>query len=133
MSLSKGTSQLLLHDVCLKHSYYTCVGLSFSRLFYSNFIVFCGQAPDLVFCLDTGTFEQKEQLLEAFFWSNGDQGKKVAVTSRRSNVPTSQRHDVESPMQKSTSRNVVTSKSRDISTSRRYNVATSARDLHLII
>ena len=27
-------------DECLKHSYYTCVGFSFSRLFYSNFIVF---------------------------------------------------------------------------------------------
>ena len=53
-------------DECLKHSYYTRVGLSFSRLFYSNFIVFCGQTPDLVFCLDTGIFEQKEQLLEEF-------------------------------------------------------------------
>ena len=27
-------------DECLKHSYYTRVGFSFSRLFYSNFIVF---------------------------------------------------------------------------------------------
>ena len=61
------------------------------------------------------------------FWSNGDQGKKVAVTSRRSNVATSQRHDVESTMQKSTSRNVVTSQRRDVSTSRRPNVATSQR------
>ena len=28
------------NDECLKHSYYTRVGFSFSRLFYSNFIVF---------------------------------------------------------------------------------------------
>ena len=27
-------------DECLKHSYYTRVGFSFSCLFYSNFIVF---------------------------------------------------------------------------------------------
>ena len=27
-------------DECLKHSYYTRVGFSFSRLFYINFIVF---------------------------------------------------------------------------------------------
>ena len=107
-------------DVCLKHSYYTHVGLSFSRLFYSNFIVFCGQAPDLVFCLDTGTFEQKEQLLKAVLEQWGPrQGSGC-------HVATSQRHDVESTMQKSTSRNVVTSQHRDVSTSRRYNVATSA-------
>ena len=31
---------LSLGDECLKHSYYTRVGFSFSRLFYSNFIVF---------------------------------------------------------------------------------------------
>ena len=29
-------------DECLKHSSYTRVGSSFSHLFYSNFIVFCG-------------------------------------------------------------------------------------------
>ena len=109
-------------DKCLKHSYYTRVGLSFSRLFYSNFIIFCGQAPDLVFCLDTGTFEQKEQLLEAFFGAMGAKARRWlsrrdVPTSRRPHVATSQRHDVESTMQKSTSK----------------NVATSARDLHLII
>ena len=94
-------------DECLKHSYYTRVGLSFSRLFYSNFIVNCGQAPDLVFCLDTGTFEQKEQLLEAFLEQWG-------------------------PRQESGC-HVTTSPRRDVPTSRRLNVATSARDLHLII
>ena len=55
------------NDECLKHSYYTRVGFSFSRLFYSNFIVFCGQTPNLVFGLDAGALEQKGQLLEAFF------------------------------------------------------------------
>ena len=30
----------LVCDECLKHSYYTHVGFSFSRLFYSDFIVF---------------------------------------------------------------------------------------------
>ena len=107
-------------DECLKHSYYTRVGLSFSRLFYSNFIVFCGQTPDLVFCLDTGTFEQKEQLLEAFFGAMGTKERKWlsrrdVLTSRHPHVATSQRHDVESTMQKSTSRNVVTSQRRDVS------------------
>ena len=36
-------------DECLKHSYYTCVGLSFLRLFDSNFIVFV--ARPLIWCL----------------------------------------------------------------------------------
>ena len=52
------------------------------------------------------------------FWSNGDQSKKVTVTSRRLHVATSQHHDAESTMQKSTSRNVVTPQRRDVSTSR---------------
>ena len=36
-------------DECLKLSYYTRVGLSFSRLFYSNFIVFVARL--LIWCL----------------------------------------------------------------------------------
>ena len=36
-------------DECLKHSYYTRVGFSFSRLFYSNFIVFVARL--LIWCL----------------------------------------------------------------------------------
>ena len=34
-----GGGDPMVADECLKHSYYTRVGLSFSRLFYSNFIV----------------------------------------------------------------------------------------------
>ena len=85
-----------------------------------------------MFCWDTGTFEQKEQLLEAVLEQWGPrQGSSCHVaTSQRRDVPhvaTSQRHDIESTMQKSTNRNVVTSQRRDVSTSRRLNVATSQR------
>ena len=109
-------------DECLKHSYYTRVGLSFSHLFYSNFIVFCGQAPDLVFCLDTGTFEQKEQLLEAFF---GAMGTKARRWLSRRDVPTSRRPSVTTLSQQC--------RSQQVKTPRRLNVTTSTRDLHLII
>ena len=74
-----------------------------------------------MFCLDTGTFEQKEQLLEAVLEQWGPrQGSGC-------HVATSQRHDVESTLQKSTSGNVVTSQRCDVSTLRRLNVATSQR------
>ena len=36
-------------DECLKHSYYTRVGLSFSRLFYINYVVFVVRS--LIWCL----------------------------------------------------------------------------------
>ena len=36
-------------DECLKHSYYTRVGLLFSRLFYNNYIVFVVRS--LIWCL----------------------------------------------------------------------------------
>ena len=81
-----------------------------------------------MFCLDTGTFEQKEKLLEAVLEQWGPRqgsGYHVATsqrrdvsTSRRPHVATSQRHDVESTLQKSTSGIVVTSQSRDVATSR---------------
>ena len=38
---------LLLDDECLKHSYCTRVGFSFSCLFYSNFIVFVARLLNL--------------------------------------------------------------------------------------
>ena len=67
-----------------------------------------------MFCLDTGTFEQKEQLLEAVLEQWGPRqgsGCHVATSQRRDvpHVTTSQRHDVESTLQKSTSGNVATS------------------------
>ena len=63
-----------------------------------------------MFCLDTGTFKQKEQLLEAVLEQWGPrQGSDC-------HVATSQRHDVESTLKKSTSGNVVTSQRRDVST-----------------
>ena len=73
-----------------------------------------------MFCLDAGTFEQKEQLLEAFFGAMGTKARRWlssrdVPTSRRPHVATSQRHDVESTMQKSTSKNVATSQRRDVS------------------
>ena len=88
-----------------------------------------------MFGLDTGTLEQKGQLLEAFLeqWGAKQEGGCHVVTLQRPHVATSQRHDVGSTMQKSTIRNVVTFQHRDGSTSRRCNVATSARDLHFII
>ena len=77
------------------------------------------------------------------FWSNGEQTKKVAITSRRPHVATSPRRDVptsrrphvatsprrdvRSTMQKSTIRNVVTFERRDVSTSQRRDISTSQR------
>ena len=53
-------------DECLKHSSYTRVCSSFSRLFYRNFIVFF-LVRSLIFVsgVVTGSLERKEQLLEA--------------------------------------------------------------------
>ena len=66
-----------------------------------------------------------------YFWSNGEQSKKVAVTSRRPHVAMSQRHDVRSTMHKSTIRNVVTFQRRDVPTSRRRDVSTGSALHHL--
>ena len=100
----------------LKHSYYTHVGLSFFRLFDSNFIFFV--ARPLIWCLVwMQVHGAKRAAVGSNFWSNGDQSKEATVTSRRPNVATSRRHDVGLTMQNSTS----------------GNVATSARDLHPII
>ena len=77
-----------------------------------------------MFCWDIGTFEQKEQLLEAVLEQWGlrqGSGCHVATSQRRDvpHVATSQRHNVESTMRKSTSGNVATSQCRDVATSRR--------------
>ena len=114
-------------DECLKHSYYTRVGLSFSRLFYSNFIVFVARL--LIWCLVWMQVHWSEksncwkQFLEQWGAKLGSDCH--VTTSQRRDVPTS-RHP-----------NVMTSgqqcKSQQVETSRRCNVATSARDLHLII
>ena len=66
-------------------------------------------------------WSKKREAFGSIFGSNGEQSKKVAVTSRRSNVTTSpsrasQRHDVGS-----TIRNVVTLQRRDVSTSQRLH------------
>ena len=45
----KAQLEELLSDECLKHSYYTRVGLSFSHLFYINYIVF--MVRSLIWCL----------------------------------------------------------------------------------
>ena len=49
LSYGSYTCIIELIDECLKHSSYTRVGSSFSRLFYRNFIVFV--ARSLIFCL----------------------------------------------------------------------------------
>ena len=130
-------------DECLKHSYYTRVGLSFFRLFDSNFIVFV--ARPLIWCLVWMQVHWSEksscwkQFLEQ--WGS-EQGSDCHVaTSQRRDVPTSRRLNVTTSGQQcrsqqvETSRrlNVATSQRRDVPTSRRPNVATSARDLHPII
>ena len=86
-----------------------------------------------MFCLDTGTLEQKEQLLEAFFGAMGTKARKWlsrrdVPTSRRPHVATSQRHDVESTMQKSTSKNVVMSQ---LATPQRRDVSSRSAPHHL--
>ena len=53
------------------------------------------------------------------FWSNGDRGKKVAVTPRRSNVATSSRRDVPASRRWVNNAEVNKWKRRDVPTSRR--------------
>ena len=124
-------------DECLKHSYYTRVGLSFFRLFDSNFIVFV--ARPLTWCL---VWMQVHWSEKSSFWKQfleqwgSEQGSDCQVaTSPRRDVPTSRRPHVATSGQQcrsqqlETSRrlNVVTSQRRDVLTSRRLNVATSQR------
>ena len=45
---SQGFADRGVADECLKHSDYTRVGLTFSRLFYIYLRSFCGWIPDLV-------------------------------------------------------------------------------------
>ena len=61
------------------------------------------------------------------FWSNGDRGKKVAVTSRRSNVATSSRRDVPASRRWVNNAEVNKWKRRDVPTLRYLNVATLQR------
>ena len=108
-------------DECLKHSYYTRVGFSFSRLFYSNFIVFCGKTLELVFGVDAGTLEQKGSCWKQF-WSIWRLCMKRSGALRRSNVTTSPRRDVPTSrrwVNQYNSQQAVTSRRRDVSTSRR--------------
>ena len=53
-------------DECLKHSDYTHVGLTFSRLFYIYLRSFCGWIPDLVIGVYAGAISAKR----AAFGSN---------------------------------------------------------------
>ena len=80
-------------DECLKHSYYTRVGLSFSRLFYINYIVFVVRS--LIWCLVWMQVHWSEksscwkQVLEQ--WGS-EQGSDCHVaTSPRRDVATSRR------------------------------------------
>ena len=119
-------------DECLKHSYYTRVGFSVSRLFYSNFIVFVARL--LNWCL---VWMQVHWSKKGSCWKQiGAIGSNAGKWLQRRDVPTSrcphfvtfQRRDVGS-----TNTEVNNQKRRNVSTSRHLNVATSARDLHLII
>ena len=142
-------------DECLKHSYYTRVGLSFSRFFYINYIVFVTRL--LIWCLVWMQvhWSEKSSCWKKFLEQWGvKQGSDCHVaTSQRRDVPTSRRpHVATSPRRDvPTSRrphvatsprrdvptsgrpHVATSPRRDVPTSRRPHVATSARDLHPII
>ena len=61
------------------------------------------------------------------FWKQWEQSKKVAVTSRRSNVTTSPHRDVPMSRRWVNNAEVNNQKRRDVPTSRRLNVATSQR------
>ena len=109
-----------MDDECLKHSYYTRVGLSFLRLFDSNFIVFV--ARPLIWCLVwiQVHWSEKSSCWKQFLeqWGS-EQGSDCHVAmSQRRDIPTPQRHDVGLTMQKSTSGNVATSQRRNVPTSR---------------
>ena len=58
-------------DECIKHSSYTRVGFSFSRLFYSYFIVFV--ARSLIWCL---VWLQVHWSVKSSFWNNEEQARK---------------------------------------------------------
>ena len=80
-------------DECLRHSYYTRVGLSFSRLFYINYIVFVVRS--LIWCMVWMQVYWSEksscwkQVLEQ--WGS-EQGSDCHVaTSPRRDVATSRR------------------------------------------
>ena len=124
-------------DGCLKHSYYTRVGFSFSGLFYSNFIVFVARL--LIWCL---VWMQVHWSKKGSFWKHfwkqwgakQESGCHVA-TFQRHDVPTSRRwvNNAEVNNQKRrdapTSRrlNIVTLQRRDVSTSRRrHGICTSS-------
>ena len=96
----------MISDECLKHSYYSRVGLSFSRLFYINYIVFVFRS--LIWCLVWMQVYWSEksncwkQVLEQ--WGS-EQGSDCHVatsprhdvsTSRRLHVAMLQRRDVNS-------------------------------------
>ena len=120
-------STTLLADECLKHSYDTRVGFSFSGLFYSNFIVFVARL--LIWCLGWMQvhWSKKGSFWKHFWkqWGAKQESGCHVVTFQRRDVPTSrrfQRRDVGS-----TNAEVNNLKRRDASTSRRPNVATSQR------
>ena len=62
------------------------------------------------------------------FWNNGEQSKKVAVTSRRSNIATSQRTTLG---QQCRSQQSETSRRRNVATSKRCDVSTGSALHHL--
>ena len=105
-------------DKCLKHSYYTRVGCSFSGLFYSNFIVFVTRL--LIWCL---VWMQVHWSEKNKLWKQiGVMESNARKWLPRRDVSTSrrfQRRDVGS-----TNTEVNNLKRRDASTSRRLNVAT---------
>ena len=98
-------------DECLKHLYYTRVGLSFSRLFYSNFIVFVARL--LIWCLVWMQvhWSEKSSCWKQFLEQWGEkQGSDCHVaTSQRRDVPTSRRPNVTTLGQQCRSQQVETS------------------------
>ena len=65
-NLATGCMIQLTSDECLKHSDYTCVGLTFSSLFHIYLRSFCGWIPDLVIGVYAGAIGAKK----AAFGSN---------------------------------------------------------------
>ena len=106
---------------CLKHSYYTRVGFSFSRLFYSNFIVFVARL--LIWCLVwiQVHWSKKGNCWKHFLeqWGEKQESGCHVATSPRRDVPTLQ-HWVNNA-------EVNNHKRRDVPTSRRqYRICTSS-------
>ena len=91
-------------DECLKHSYYTRVGLSFSRLFYINYIVFVARSLNWCLVWMQVYWSEKsscwKQILEQWGSKQGSDchvatsQRRDVSTSRRCNVASSQRRDV---------------------------------------